>query len=160
MAQLSYIKNTEFKNLVRMIGTSIDGDRLVQSGLNQIKGVGARMAQAITKIMKIDPRTRMGMLSDAQIEEIEKMIKNPAKYGIPNWMLNRQKDVSTGENRHVSGTDIDLVLKLDLDRMKRNKSWKGIRHQLGLKVRGQRTRCSGRRGLTIGYFRKKKKTTK
>lgn len=160
MAQLSYIKNTEFKNLVRMIGTSIDGDRLVQNGLNQIKGVGARLAQAIIKIMKIDPKTRMGMLTDAQIEEIEKMIKSPAKYGIPNWMLNRQKDISTGENRHISGTDIDLVLKLDLDRMKRNKSWKGIRHQLGLKVRGQRTRCTGRRGLTIGYFRKKKKTTK
>jgi small subunit ribosomal protein S13 len=113
MAQLSYIKNTEFKNLVRMIGTSIDGDRLVQNGLNQIKGVGARLAQAIIKIMKIDPKTRMGMLTDAQIEEIEKMIKSPAKYGIPNWMLNRQKDISTGENRHISGTDIDLVLKLD-----------------------------------------------
>jgi len=139
-----------------MIGTSIEGTRLVENALTMIKGVGKRMAQAVVKIAKIDPNTRLGMLSDDQIQLLENIIKDPVKYGIPTWMLNRQMDIVTGENKHLSGTQVDLMVKLDIDRMKRTKSWKGIRHQLNLKVRGQRTRCTGRKGLTVGYYRKKK----
>ena len=154
----NYIKVPDYRNLVRMIGTSLDGDRLVENGLRQIKGVGARFSQAIVRIAGIDPTTRVGLLSEEECEKLEDIIKNPVKFGIPDWMVNRQKDLRTGENRHFSGTEIDLVLKMDLDRMKRTRSWKGERHQLNLKVRGQRTRCTGRRGLTVGYYRRKKKS--
>ncbi|MBD3352516.1 MAG: 30S ribosomal protein S13 [Candidatus Lokiarchaeota archaeon] len=157
MSQKPYIKNTEFRSLIRMIGTSLEGDRLIENGISQIKGVGRRIAQAIVRVAGIDPNTRIGMLTEDQCEELEKMIKNPTKFGIPHWMVNRQKDLKTGEDRHVSGTDINLMLKIDIDRMKRTNSWKGIRHKLGLKVRGQRTRCTGRSGLTVGYYRKKAK---
>lgn len=157
---ISYIKNPDFRNLVRMIGTSLEGNRLVENGIRQIKGVGARLAQAVVRVAEIDPQIRVGLLSEEECEKIEEIIKNPNKFGIPEWMVNRQKDLRTGENRHLSGTEIDLILKMDIDRMKRTKSWKGIRHQLNLKVRGQRTRCTGRRGLTVGYYRRKKKSTK
>lgn len=157
---ISYIKNPDFRNLVRMIGTSLEGNRLVENGIRQIKGVGARLAQAVVRVAEIDPQIRIGLLSEEECEKIEEIIKNPNKFGIPEWMVNRQKDLRTGENRHLSGTEIDLILKMDIDRMKRTKSWKGIRHQLNLKVRGQRTRCTGRRGLTVGYYRRKKKSTK
>lgn len=153
----SYIKSPDFRNLVRMIGTSLEGDRLVENGLRMVKGVGPRLAQSIVKVLGIDPKTRIGMLSEQQCEKIEQMIKNPLQFGVPTWFVNRQKDLRTGENRHVSGTEIDLILKTDLDRMKRIRSWKGIRHSLHLKVRGQRTRCSGREGMTVGYYRKKMK---
>lgn len=156
--QKLYQKNPDFRNLVRMIGTSLEGDRLIESGVRQIKGVGARLAQAVVRIAEIDPRMRVGLLTEEQCDKLEEIIKNPVKFGVPNWMVNRQKDLRTGEFRHVSGTDIDLVLRMDLDRMRRTRSWKGIRHSLGLKVRGQRTRCTGRRGLTVGYYRKKKKS--
>jgi small subunit ribosomal protein S13 len=156
---ISYIKNPDFRNLVRMIGTSLEGNRLVENGIRQIKGVGARLAQAVVRVAEIDPQIRIGLLSEEECEKIEEIIKNPNKFGIPEWMVNRQKDLRTGENRHLSGTEIDLILKMDIDRMKRTKSWKGIRHQLNLKVRGQRTRCTGRRGLTVGYYRRKKKST-
>ena len=156
---ISYIKNPDFRNLVRMIGTSLEGHRLVENGIRQIKGVGARLAQAVVRVAEIDPQIRIGLLSEEECEKIEEIIKNPNKFGIPEWMVNRQKDLRTGENRHLSGTEIDLILKMDIDRMKRTKSWKGIRHQLNLKVRGQRTRCTGRRGLTVGYYRRKKKST-
>ena len=157
---ISYIKNPDFRNLVRMIGTSLEGNRLVENGLRQIKGVGARLAQAVVRVAEIDPQIRIGLLTEEECEKVEEIIKNPAKFGIPDWMHNRQKDLRTGENRHLSGTEIDLILKMDIDRMKRTKSWKGIRHQLNLKVRGQRTRCTGRRGLTVGYYRRKKKSSK
>jgi len=151
-----YQKDPDFRNLVRMIGTSLEGDRLVENGLTQIKGVGRRLAQAVVRVAGIDPNIRIGMLTEDECDKIEAIIKSPEKYGIPGWMTNRQRDLRTGENRHLSGTEIDLMLKMDIDRLKRTKSWKGIRHQLHLKVRGQRTRCTGRRGLTVGYYRKKK----
>lgn len=160
MSEKSYIKTADFRNLIRMIGTSLDGDNLVEHGLTQIRGVGKRFAQAVVRIAGIDSDRRIGRLSEDECNEIEKIIKEPVKHGIPKWMVNRQKDLVTGEHRHLSGTDVDLVLKLDIDRMRRTKSWKGIRHSLGLKVRGQHTRTTGRRGLTVGYYRKKAKKKK
>ncbi|MEM2885380.1 MAG: 30S ribosomal protein S13, partial [Thermoproteota archaeon] len=32
--------------------------------------------------------------------------------------------------------------------------WKGLRHSLGLKVRGQRTKTTGREGRTLGVSRR------
>jgi len=154
-----YQKSSDFRLLIRMLGTSIDGNQMVEYGLSQIKGVGIRLSQAVIRIAKIDPRRRIGSLSEEECEGLEKIIKDPLAFGIPGWMLNRQKDIRTGEDRHISGTDLDLVYKIDIDRMKRTRSWKGMRHQLGLKVRGQRTRCTGRHGLTVGYYRKKTKKT-
>ncbi len=160
MEQEIYHKSPNFRLLIRMIGTSIDGNKPVEYGLAQIKGVGIRFSQAVVRIAGISPRRRMGELSESECDSLEKIIKNPMENGIPGWMVNRQKDIRTGTHRHISGTDLDLVLKVDIDRMKRTRSWKGMRHQLGLKVRGQRTRCTGRKGLTVGYYRRKKKSTK
>ncbi|MHA1585017.1 MAG: 30S ribosomal protein S13 [Promethearchaeota archaeon] len=156
-----YQKVPEFRNLLRVIGTSIEGHRTLGFGLSQIRGVGRRLAQAIIRIAQdtdptLDPRMRIGLITEEQEETLVKMIKDPVAYGVPTWMINRQKDLRTGENRHISGTDVELVLKMDIDRMKRTRSWKGIRHMYGLKVRGQRTRCTGRRGLVVGYFRQKR----
>ena len=154
-----YQKKAEFSNLLRMIGTSVEGHRDVIFGLSQIRGVGRRLAQAICRIyaekdLTFDPHMRIGLLTEEQQEKLVAMIKNPVKAGVPKWMVNRPKDLRTGEDRHVSGTDLELVLKMDIDRMKRTRSWKGIRHMFNLKVRGQRTRTTGRRGLVVGYYRK------
>ena len=154
-----YQKKPEFRNLLPIIGTSVEGHRSVVFGLSQIRGVGMRLAQAICRIYAqkdstFDINMRVGLLTEEQQEKLVEMIKNPVKFGIPKWMVNRQKDLRTGEFRHISGTDLELVHKMDIDRMKRTRSWKGIRHMYGLKVRGQRTRTTGRRGLVVGYYRK------
>ncbi len=98
---------------------------------------------------------RTGFLTDQMIEKIEDVAKNPIKYSIPLWMLNRRKDFRTGEDKHIVATDLAYINKMDIDRMRRIKSWKGIRHALNLKVRGQRTRTTGRSGLVLGVQRKK-----
>lgn len=70
-------------------------------------------------------------------------------------MLNRQKDLATGENKHLLGQNILLTLREDLNTLKKIRCYRGIRHERGLKVRGQRTKSTGRRGSTIGVSKKK-----
>ena len=152
-----YQKKAKYSLLIRMIQTSIEGHRKIPFGLSQIRGVGRRLAQAIVRVAGMDPDRRIGLLTEEELEKLEKMIKDPVKFGIPRWMVNRQKDLRTGDYRHVSGTDLELLLKMDIDRMKRTRSWKGIRHMYHLKVRGQRTRTTGRHGLVVGYIRETKK---
>jgi len=125
-------------------------------GLNEVRGIGTRFAQAIVRVSGFDPRMRTGFLTDSQIEKLETIAKEPLKYGIPAWMLNRRKDYRTGEDRHITSSDLAYINKLDIDRMRRIKCWKGIRHALNLKVRGQRTRTTGRSGLIVGVTRKKR----
>lgn len=134
---------------------SIDGNDTVEYGLTNIKGIGQRFAQAVVKTANMDPHARIGALSEKEIELLEDIITNPIENGIPSWMVNRKKDLRTGEDKHILGNELEITVKRDIDRMKRIKSYKGIRHQLGLKVRGQRTKSTGRHGLVIGVQRKK-----
>ncbi len=148
-------QNPDFKEIVRILGTNLDGNRLLVHGITGIRGIGIRLSQAIVRVLNLDPRMRTGFLTDQMIEKIEDVAKNPTKYSIPLWMLNRRKDFRTGEDKHIVATDLAYIAKLDIDRMRRIKSWKGIRHALNLKVRGQRTRTTGRSGLVLGVQRKK-----
>nr|HDO80640.1 30S ribosomal protein S13 [Candidatus Bathyarchaeota archaeon] len=83
-------------------------------------------------------------------------VSNPSSVGIPSWMLNRQKDLETGKDLHLIGSQLALTVKNDIELMKRIRCWKGVRHALGLKVRGQRTKTTGRKGQTVGVRRKKR----
>jgi small subunit ribosomal protein S13 len=145
-----------FREIVRVLGTNVDGNRLLVFGLSQVRGIGIRFAQLIVRLTGMDKSMRSGFLTDEQIEKLEDVAKNPLKYGVPVWMLNRRKDYRTGEDKHVVGNDVAYLVKLDIDRMRRIKCWRGIRHALNLKVRGQRTRTTGRSGLIMGVARKKK----
>jgi small subunit ribosomal protein S13 len=144
----------EFQHIIRFAGTDINGTQPVTYALTSIKGVGIKLANAIIEKSGISPETRMGFLSSAEVEKIEDIITNPVKYGIPIWLLNRRKDVETGENIHLLGSDLVLQTKNDIDQMKKIRSWKGFRHSYGLKVRGQRTKTTGRKGKAIGVKKK------
>ena len=72
----------------------------------------------------------------------------------PIWMVNRPHDWETGVDLHLFGPDVDLRLRDDLNRMKMIRCYRGIRHEQGQKVRGQRTRSNGRTGLTVGVVKK------
>ena len=119
-------------------------------GLTQIRGVGYMFANTILNVLKINPNQRMGYLSQEQIKSIEEIIKNPSTSNFPSWFLNRRKDVETGENKHLITSDIAFTVRNDIEREKTSNSWRGIRHMFGLKVRGQRTRCTGRKGGAVG----------
>ncbi|MFB0522378.1 MAG: 30S ribosomal protein S13, partial [Candidatus Bathyarchaeia archaeon] len=109
----------------------------------------------ITKKAKVNSENRLGFLSDAEVKRIKDVVENPSKYDVPGWLLNRSKDSKTGNNLHIVGSDLVLQTKTDIDEMKKMKSWKGIRHAYGLKVRGQRTRTTGRKGRVVGVKKKR-----
>ena len=107
-------------------------------------------ANTILNVLKINPNQRIGYLSSEQINSIESIIKNPSASNFPSWFLNRRKDVETGEDKHLLTSDIAFTVRNDIEREKTSGSWRGIRHMFGLKVRGQRTRCTGRKGGAVG----------
>lgn len=145
----------EFRHITRILGTNIDGSKKLAYGIIKIRGVDKHLAHAIIKVTKLDPNMRIGDLSDSEISRIEETIKNPAEHGIPSWLLNRQKDRETGKNHHIVGPDLTLTIKSDIEHMQKIKTWKGVRHALGLKVRGQKTRTTGRTGRVIGVTRRR-----
>jgi len=145
-----------FRHIVRIAATDIDGNLNTLHGLAEIKGVGISFANAICRILGIDPKMKIGFLTDEEISKIEGVLKNPREYGIPPWMLNRRKDYETGEDKHLISADLIYYVKQDIEREKKIKSWRGIRHALGMKVRGQRTRTTGRTGVTVGVRKRRK----
>ncbi len=150
-----------FRHIIRVASTDLDGNQKVPQALTKIKGINIRFAEILTKLAGINPDNRLGYLPDRDIKKLEDIMKErPEDLGVPSFLLNRQKDIKTGANDHVMGSTLMLVQKSDIDRMRRTKSLKGIRHQLGLKVRGQRTKSTGRRGQIVGVHRKKLKQQK
>jgi len=154
MPKKSEKADEKIKHLVRIANTDVKGDKSVCYALTGIKGISRRVARVITQKAKIDPDATMGHLSDEEIDRLKKAVDEFEK-SAPPWMMNRQKDVATGANLHVIGSKLALQLREDLNRLKKIRSYRGIRHERGLKVRGQRTRSTGRKGAVVGVVRKK-----
>jgi len=147
----------EFRPLVRVLGVISDGNLTVERALMKIKGIGPQISHSLKYITNIQKNTKIGNLNDEEIAELEDVIENLNKH-LPQWMLNHQRDINTGETIHLITSELDMSLREDINRQKKIKSYKGIRHSLGLPVRGQRTRSTFRKGATIGVTRKKAKT--
>ncbi|MCH7649087.1 MAG: 30S ribosomal protein S13 [Thaumarchaeota archaeon] len=144
------MSSQEYRHIVRIVGNDIPGERKSIVGLTQIKGIGYNFATAILDTLKINSNSNIGNLSDANIEAIEKLILDPIGGNFPTWFLNRNKDIETGANLHLLTSDIPFTLRNDIERERITASWRGYRHLSGLKVRGQRTRTSGRKGGAVG----------
>jgi small subunit ribosomal protein S13 len=145
----------EIKYIVRIAQTDLDGKKSVQYALTGLKGVGIRTARVLTQRANIDPNDSMGYLDDEQVERLRESVANFTQ-NVPTWMFNYRKNPVTGENGHLLGSQVDLTLRETLNRMKKTRSYVGIRHERGHKVRGQRTKSTGRRGATVGVQRKKR----
>ena len=144
----------DFKYIVRLSNTDIDGEKNVIFGLTSIKGVGMAMASLIIRETKINQKTKMGDLKDSQIETLQKAI-DAINNTAPRWMLNHRKDYETGKDIHLIGPEIELRLRDEINTMKKIRSYRGIRHERNLPCRGQRTRANNRTGLTLGVSKKR-----
>ncbi len=142
----------EIRHIVRIADTDLDGKRSVSYALTGIKGISRRIAKILSVNAGLDPYSTLGYLKDAEIEKLQSSIDSITMV-IPTWMANKQNDITSGEDRHLIGTDVLLGLNEDLNLMKKMRSYKGIRHERGLRVRGQRTRSTGRKGRTVGVTR-------
>ncbi len=143
----------ETVSLVRILGKDVKGDRKIYAGLTKIKGVSWAISNAICVKLKLDRNLRMSDLKKEDIKRIEEELKNPA---IPSFMKNRKNDLSDGEDKHLTGINLELSKEFDVKRMKKIKSYKGMRHAYNLPVRGQRTRSHFRRsGKVVGVKKAK-----
>ena len=140
----------QYENLVRILGNDIHGELNMLIGLSQIKGIGYMFANSMLQVLKISPHQKIGNLTADQVSAIEKIIQDPKAANFPIWFLNRRQDIETGEDMHLVTSDIAFNIRNDVEREKALFSWRGYRHMYGLKVRGQRTRCTGRKGGAVG----------
>jgi small subunit ribosomal protein S13 len=141
---------SEYKHILRIAGKDIEGGKKLIVALSEIKGVGYNFAQVLIQSLNINPNMRVGFLTESDIHEIEQAISNPARAGIPQWYLNRRKNMDDGSNNHMITSDLDFAASNDIEREKLVMSWRGYRHMFGRRVRGQGTRTTGRRGGAVG----------
>jgi small subunit ribosomal protein S13 len=146
---------SEYKHILRIAGKDVEGSKKLLVAISEIKGVGYNFAQVLTQSLNVNPNMRVGFLTDKELREIEEAISNPTKFGVPEWYLNRKKDMDTGTTHHMITSDLDFAIGNDVDREKTVMSWRGYRHMFGLRVRGQRTRTTGRKGGAVGVKKTK-----
>jgi len=149
-------KSDTFKHIVRIARTDINGNKTIDYGLSSIRGIGYRVACAIADELGLDKNKRMGEITDEEENALVDFIDNDVEKVLPSWMLNRCKDPEFGDDTHAVSIRLDEVLKDDVDKLKKMHCYRGIRHMSGLKVRGQRTKSNGRRGLALGVKRKRR----
>merc|ERR1719180_353703 len=145
----------KFQHILRVMNTNIDGKRKISFAITSIRGVGRRFATVVCKKANVDTRKRAGELSDEEVERIITVMTNPRQYKIPDWFLNRQKDIKDGRFSQVLSNQLDNKLREDLERLKKIRAHRGLRHYWGVRVRGQHTKTTGRRGRTVGVSKKK-----
>jgi small subunit ribosomal protein S13 len=148
------MSSQEFRHIVRILGSDSAGTLKVSYSVSSIKGVSLSLANAILKKAGINPDLRSGFLTEADISKIEDIVKDPSKYNLPIWLFNRRKDSDSGKDMHLISADLVLRTKTDIDEAKNIRSWRGYRHAYGLKVRGQRTKTTGRSGKSLGVKKK------
>jgi len=145
-----------FRHIVRVAGVDLNGNKQLRWALTGIRGIGINFATMVLRVAGIDPYMKTGYLTDEQVKTIEKVLEDPAAHGIPTWALNRPKDYETGRDVHLLTAKLVMAWREDVNRLRRIRAYRGIRHERGLPLRGQRTRSNFRHGGTIGVRRKKK----
>jgi len=164
---------------LRLLNTNVDGKQKVVYSLTKIKGVGRRYSNLVCKKADVDLNKRAGELTSEELERLVTIIQNPTAYKIPGvripatspppslmafgiltclvtqWFLNRQRDIVDGKDTQILANGVDSKLRDDLERLKKIRAHRGLRHYWGLRVRGQHTKTTGRRGRTVGVSKKK-----
>jgi small subunit ribosomal protein S13 len=143
------------KHIVRVFATDLVGAKPIGHALTKVKGISFAMANAICIISGVDRLKKTGILDEQDIKKLEDTIRNLDKF--PTWMLNRQNDYDEGKDSHLTGVNLKLRTEFDVKRLQKIKSYRGMRHSVGLPVRGQRTKGHFRaKGKSLGVKRKKK----
>ncbi|MDP2666735.1 MAG: 30S ribosomal protein S13 [Candidatus Diapherotrites archaeon] len=149
----------ENRYIVRIAGRDLNGNKPIYHALAEIKGIGTRMARILAyefeRVHHVSHLTKIGELPEDMDAHLEQIVLNPLLHQVPLWAVNRRQAIA-GKDGHLVMNDLDFAIRNDLQTMKKLHSYKGVRHSLGLTVRGQRTKTSGRkRGASVGVDKKK-----
>jgi len=155
--QANQEEKENFRYFVRIANTDLDGNKHIIHALTKIKGVNFMFSNMVCNIAGIDKTNKTGYLTDEQAKKLDAVLTNPLKYNAPSWMLNRRKNYEDGKDYHLLAGDLGFAKENDIKRMKRTRSYAGIRHGQGLPVRGQRTKSNFRKNkgkASLGVKRK------
>ncbi|XP_039112623.1 40S ribosomal protein S18-like [Hyaena hyaena] len=144
----------KFQHILRVLSTNIDGQRKIAFAISAIKGVGQRYAHVVLRKVHIDLTKRAGELTEDEMERVITIMQNPHQDRIPDWFLNRKKDVKDEKYSQVLANGLDNKLCEDLERLKKIRAHRGLCHFRGLHVRGWHTKTTGRRGRTVAVSKK------
>jgi len=147
-------EKTKEERVVRILSSNINGKMSVYSGLTKIKGISWSFSNAICKFLDIDKKRKISSLTEDEIKKIIEFVKNP---DLPPHLFNRRNDLETGKDKHLTESNLELQKSFDIKRLKKIRSYKGLRHSLKLPLRGQRTRGNFRKNKAKGVGIKKKK---
>merc|ERR1712211_196924 len=156
MGKMSLVVPPNFQHILRVLNTNIDGKTSVMFALTSIKGIGRRYANLCLKKADIPLTRRAGELNEEEVEKLVTIMQNPRQYKIPDWFLNRQRDIKDGKTTQVMANILDNKLREDLERLKKIRAHRGLRHYWGLRVRGQHTKTTGHKGKTVGVSKRSK----
>jgi small subunit ribosomal protein S13 len=145
--------NPDFRYIVRLANTDLDGTRPTALALTGVRGVGLRLAEVVCRAAGVRDAELIGNLPETTVDGIEQVLTQlPEK--LPPWMLNHPRDYALGEVHHFVGGDLETARRDDVNVLKMVRSYRGVRHERGQKVRGQRTRSNGRTGMAAGVLKK------
>lgn len=145
----------DYFSIVRIMQTDIPGNKNLLTGLTYIKGISWTISNAICKLLNLDPKIKVADLDEDTTNKIIDFLNNPS---LPKYLVNRRNDFETGEDNHLIGTKLDMKKEMDIRRLKKIRSYRGLRHAFGHPVRGQRTKAHFRaKGKKKAVGVKKKK---
>merc|ERR1711908_106432 len=144
-----------FQHILRVSNTNVNGRDNVRIAMTKIRGIGRRYSDVCLKRAGIPDKTRAGEMAEDQINAFLTIVQNPRDFKIPDWFLNRQRDFKDGKTGQIISSQLDTKMRDDLERLKKIRNHRGLRHYWGLTVRGQHTKTTGRRGKTMGVAKKK-----
>ena len=121
-------QDTDFNYIVRMMNTNVDGRLQLPYAVAGIKGVGRRLGHLMCRILNMDVHRKAGDLDENEREKVKNFIQNPQEHGVPVWFLNRQRDITDGSTGQITSTMVDTHLRQDLERWKKIRSNRGLRH--------------------------------
>ncbi|KAF9346869.1 ribosomal 40S subunit protein S18B [Mortierella sp. AD094] len=145
----------QFQHILRVLNTNVEGKTKIMFAMTNIKGVGRRYANLVCKKADIDLKKRAGELTNEELERLVTIMQNPTQYKVPQWFLNRQKNFVDGKYTQLLANGLDNQMREDLERLKKIRAHRGLRHYWGVRVRGQHTKTTGRRGRVVGVSKKK-----
>jgi len=152
---MALLATEDFQHILRVLNTNVDGKNKIMFALTSIKGIGRRFANVCCKKAEVDMAKRAGELTAEEMESLMVIIASPRQFRVPEWFLNRKKDHKDGKYTQVVSNALDTKFRDDLERLKKIRNHRGLRHYWGLRVRGQHTKTTGRRGRTVGVSKRK-----
>lgn len=147
----------DFRYFIRIANTDLEGNKNIANALTKIKGVSFMFSNMVCNLAGMDKAAKTGYLKDEQVKRLDDVLSNPSKYSIPSWMLNSRKNYDDGKDSHLLTADLTFKNENDIKRLKKIRSYRGVRHGVGLPVRGQRTKSNFRRNKGKSSLGVKKK---